>query len=246
MSFGNTKTPLKPADSEAVRWPLSLRRSARGPLEYYMDAVVEQKFRELYPVTLNPTLMEWFGLSHSCLHRFAREMGLSKDMSVIHRLHSAQVRQTCRRNGYYRSLKGKAPSEACREASRKKRAEGFVPLKALKESDPKRYERVMRKRSRQRKRLIEEEKRRYDLGFMPVSNLDPRCYQQVRFTSRETTVRWRARKLGYVVGDRDPDLGERHTIYYRLGMERHDRFEKFAWEVGFMFRALPAGRNTNT
>lgn len=238
MSFNNTKTPLKPTDLTKVRYPVPMRRGKHNAMVYYLTPELEEKLRELYPKTMNAQLMQWFGLSHSTLHRFAITLGLEKDMAVIHHKHGQQVKAICRRNGYYDRLKGKRPSEATIEGTRRKRSEGFVPLHRLKELSPRRYKAYCRKLSRKRKELIEQERRRYNISLLPLTDLPVRLYAGCKYSRYESMARHNARRMGYVVGDSDPELGERMIIYYTPQTERHEAFEQSASNRGFEFRPI--------
>ena len=126
MSFNNTKTPLKP--TTAAKWQVPMRPSPkRGVKEYYLEGELKERFCKLFPKNSNRRMMTWFGIGFSTLQRFKREFGLEKDMKAIRKQQSKDTKRICERNGYYASLRGKAPSEACLEAARKLRASGFHP-----------------------------------------------------------------------------------------------------------------------
>lgn len=135
MSFLNTKTPNKP--TTPGKWQIPTRPSGKGGKdEYYLEGELKDKFCKLFPKNSNRRLMTWFGISFSTLQRFKRELGLEKDMRAIRKQQAKDVKKTCEKNGYYASLRGHAPSEACLEASRKLRAEGFHPLKQAQGPQP--------------------------------------------------------------------------------------------------------------
>ena len=164
MSFRNTKTPLKP--TTAAKWQVPMRPNAKsGVKEYYIEGELKERFCKLFPKNSNRRMMAWFGISFSTLQRFKREFGLEKDMKAIRKQQAKDAKKICERNGYYDSLRGKAPSEACMEGARKLRAEGFNPMKQLKANNPRKYKRLMRKKSEQRKELWRKERLRqkYDL-----------------------------------------------------------------------------------
>ena len=73
-----------------------------------------------FPEEENSRLMKASGMSHSTLHRFAREFGLTKSpkgWKRIKKRQAAHIKRVCEKNGYYDSLRGKQPSEACRKAT---------------------------------------------------------------------------------------------------------------------------------
>lgn len=243
MSFNNTRTKNKSEINQSKRkFTVPECEGRMGSKKLYLTPYLEGKLRELYPVTMNPDLMDMFGISSSTLHRFARALGLKKDMEVIKKLHVRQIMKTCRKNGYYRSLKGKAPSEACKEASRRLRQSGFHPLTSVREKDPERYGRLMKRRSRNRKKLLAQEARRYDMGFMPLTGIPANYYNGQKYSKAETFTRCWARKKGYFPGNPDPELGERYTIFFDGNTERGKVFERNAVSRGFQFKMKPVRR----
>ena len=164
MSFRNTKSPLKP--TTPAKWQVPMRPNAKsGMKEYYLEGELKERFCKLFPKNSNRRMMTWFGIGFSTLQRFKREFGLEKDMPSIIRQQAKDTKRICERNGYYASIRGKAPSEACLEATRQLRAAGFHPMKQLKANNPRKYKRLMQKKSEQRKELWRKERLRqkYDL-----------------------------------------------------------------------------------
>ena len=170
MSFNNTKTPLKP--TTAAKWQVPMRPNAKsGVKEYYLEGELKDRFCKLFPKNSNRRMMAWFGIGFSTLQRFKREFGLEKDMKSIIRQQAKDTKRICERNGYYASIRGKAPSEACMEGARKLRAEGFNPMKQLKANNPRKYKQLMRKKSEQRKELWRKERLRAFYGLDRQTNL---------------------------------------------------------------------------
>ena len=135
MSFRNTKTPNKP--TTPAKWQIPTRPKYRaGKDEYYLEGELKERFCKLFPKNSNRRMMAWFGIGFSTLQRFKREFGLEKDMKSIIRQQAKDTKRICERNGYYASIRGKAPSEACMEAARQLRAAGFHPIKQLKANNP--------------------------------------------------------------------------------------------------------------
>lgn len=164
MSFNNTKTQLKP--TTAAKWQVPMRPNAKsGMKEYYLEGELKERFCQLFPKNSNRRMMTWFGISFSTLQRFKREFGLEKDMQAVRKQQAKDIKKICERNGYYASLRGKAPSEACLEAIRQLRAAGFHPIKQLKATNPRKYKRLMRKKSEQRKELWRKERMRMVYGL---------------------------------------------------------------------------------
>ena len=170
MSFLNTKTPLKP--TTPAKWQVPMRPNAKsGVKEYYIEGELKERFCKLFPKNSNRRMMAWFGISFSTLQRFKREFGLEKDMKSIIRQQAKDTKSICERNGYYASILGKAPSEACLEATRQLRAAGFHPMNQLKANNPRRYKQLMRKKSEQRKELYRKEPPRVFSGPERQTNI---------------------------------------------------------------------------
>ena len=170
MSFRNTKTPLKP--TTAAKWQVPMRPNPNsGVKEYYLEGELKERFCKLFPKNSNRRMMAWFGISFSTLQRFKHEFGLEKDMQAIRKQQAKDIKKICEKNGYYASIRGKAPSEACLEATRQLRASGFHPIKQIKATNPRKYKRLMRKKSEQRKELYRKEQLRAFYGLDRQTNL---------------------------------------------------------------------------
>ena len=170
MSFNNTKTPLKP--TTAAKWQVPMRPNEKsGVKEDYLEGELKERFCKLFPKNSNRRMMAWFGISFSTVQRFKREFGLEKDMQAVRKQQAKDIKKICERNGYYASIRGKAPSDACLEATRRLRASGFHPMKQLKANNPRKYKRLMRKKSEQRKELWRKEQLRAFYGLERKTNL---------------------------------------------------------------------------
>jgi len=165
MSFNGTKTPLKPTGK--AKWQIPMRESpkCKHVMEYYLEGELKEKFIKLYPRSSNRRMMEWFGISFSTLRRFARGLGLEKDMKAIRHQLAKDVKKICEKSGYYDSLRGKPMPVACQEGRKRLRDTGFHPMKALKEKSPRRYKNILRKRSDIRKELFRKERMRAAYGL---------------------------------------------------------------------------------
>lgn len=175
MSFNNTKTPTKP--TAPAKWQVPMRpRPRTNVMEYYLEGEMKERFCQLFPKNSNRRMMQWFGISFSTLQRFKHELGLEKDMRTIRKQLAKDVKKICEKNGYYDSIRGKKPSEATIEATRQLYASGFHPLKQLKANNPRKYKRVMRKWSEQRKEQFRKERLRQDYGLERKTHLRiPAC-----------------------------------------------------------------------
>ena len=171
MSFNDTKIPTKPTGRAKWQVPQRPCTKAGGKLEYYLEGELKEKFCKLFPKNSNRRMMQWFGISFSTCQRFKREFGLEKDMTAIRKQLAKDVKKICEKNGYYDSLRGHAPSEAAIEATRRRWAEGFHPLKQLKETNPRKYNRTMQKWSDKRKELFHKERLRVKYGLEQKTRL---------------------------------------------------------------------------
>ena len=225
MSFNNTKTPLKP--TTPAKWQVPMRPNAKsGMKEYYLEGELKERFCKLFPKNSNRRMMTWFGLSFSTLQRFKREFGLEKDMQAVRKQQAKDIKRICEKNGYYDSLRGKAPSEACLEATRQLRAAGFHPIKQLKANNPRKYKQLMRKKSEQRKELWRKERLRAFYGLERQTKLripDDRM-------SRKAIAHKHAmiKACNYFA---DP-LGDPHIICYDSDTQRSARREATAAKYG--------------
>ena len=225
MSFNNTKSPLKP--TTPAKWQVPMRPSPKnGVSAYYLEGEMKERFCKLFPKNSNRRMMAWFGLSFSTLQRFKREFGIEKDMQAIRKQHAKDIKRICERNGYYASIRGKAPSEACMEATRQLRAAGFHPMKQLKANNPRKYKKLMRKKSEQRKELWRKERLRqkYDLDrqtslHIPLNPLSHRASSQ-----KHAMIKF----CNYFP---DPD-GDPHIICYDSETQRSARREATAAKHG--------------
>ena len=225
MSFNNTKTPLKP--TTPAKWQVPMRlHQGMGVMEYYLEGELKERFCKLFPKNSNRRMMTWFGISFCTLQRFKRELGLEKDMQAIRKQHAKDIKKICERNGYYASLRGKAPSEACIEATRQLRASGFHPMKQLKATNPRKYKQLMRKKSERRKELYRKEQLRAFYGLERQTNL--------RIPSSPLSHRASAQKHAMIKACNyfaDP-LGDPHVICYDGETQRSARREATAVKHG--------------
>ena len=225
MSFNNTKTPLKPTTE--AKWQVPMRPNEKsGVKEYYLEGELKERFCKLFPKNSNRRMMAWFGISFSTLQRFRRECGLEKDMKAIRKQQANDAKKICERNGYYDSLRGKAPSEACMEATRQLRAAGFNPIKQLKANNPRKYKRLMRKRSEQRKELWRKERLRQDYGLERKTALNVPLNPLPHKASAQKHAMIKA--CNYFA---DPD-GDPHIICYDSLTRRSARREATAEKYG--------------
>ena len=225
MSFRNTKTPPKP--TTAAKWQVPMRPKPKsGVKEYYLEGELKERFCKLFPKNSNRRMMAWFGIGFSTMQRFKRECGLEKDMKAIRKQQAKDIKKICERNGYYASLRGKKPSEAAIEATRMLRASGFTPINQLKATNPRKYKRLMRKRSEQRKELFRKERLRSFYGLERKTHL--------RIPSNPMSRRAIAHKYAMIKACNyfaDPD-GDPHIICYDSETQRSAKRETTAEKHG--------------
>ena len=226
MSFNNTKTPNKPIGK--AKWQVPMRPNpTSGMKEYYIEGELKERFCKLFPKNSNRRMMAWFGISFSTLQRFKRECGLEKDMKSIIRQQAKDTKRICEKNGYYASIRGKAPSESCMEATRQLRAAGFHPMKQLKANNPRKYKRLMQKKSEQRKELWGKERMRMVYGLERRTKLR---LPLNRLTHSASACKYMMiRECNYFA---DPD-GDSHIICYDSQTRRSEKREATAIRHGF-------------
>jgi hypothetical protein len=193
-----------------------------------------------FPEVENSQLIKVSGMSHSTLHRFARQYGLTKSekgLRGIKRRQASQIKRVCEANGYYDSLRGRQPSEACRQATRQmwqdiRDGKREHPARIMKRTNPRKYKKWMQRKSETRKELIRKETRRMIYGMERKTNL--KCIVMCKYTRRQVSHRYNALKRGYIIMEDCSDQGgERYNIYYDEQTERSPIFEKNLLKDGF-------------
>ena len=232
MSFPNTHTPTKAEIVGKPRYQVPTRL-VRGVKAYYLTPELEAHFVRLYPITLNRDMMRLFGISFSTMQRFKRELGLQKKMKTIRHKQAQLAKRICEENGYYESMRGKAPCEAAMEATRQLRASGWHPMQVVRKNK-RRYQRLMQKRSEKRKELMRKERIRVDWGMEQNTNLhipyDP-------YGKRRTSFKSTCKRVGYIPGNAHKP-SERWIIYYTNETQRGELREKHGTALGFKFEPL--------
>ena len=225
MSFRNTKTPIKP--TTAAKWQVPMRpHPGMSVKEYYLEGELKELFCKLFPKNSNRRMMTWFGISFTTLQRFRRELGLEKDMKAIRKQQAKDTKKICERNGYYDSLRGKSPSEACIEARQRLRAAGFNPMKQLKANNPRKYKRLMQKKSEQRKELWRKERLRAFYGLERKTSLRiPLIPLSYKASAQKHAM---IRQCNYFA---DP-LGDPHILCYDSETQRSAQREETAAKHG--------------
>lgn len=220
-------------------FPGVITRETSGYKRYVLtDEQVEWLVRN-FPLYENSRLIKASGLTHSTLHRFARQLNLAKSekgMRGIKKRQAAHIKRKCERNGYYDSLRGHQPSEACIVAYRKviqevKEGKRLSILAKMKLEDPRRYKRYCEKCRQTRTEMFRKEKLRMKYGLERQTRLRIPLNP---YTLSQRNHRYNALKRGYIVmEDCSDEGGERWNIYYDGETARSERFEKNLREDGF-------------
>ena len=208
----------------------------------------EQKawFVRWFPTTENDRLMQASGMRFGTLHRLARQLGLKKSAKGLHGImvrHGARVKKKLTESGFYDTLRGIAPSDACREAGKQywqevKEGKRPSPMRSLKAKDPKRYRQLMQKRGEYRKELMRRERLRLKYGLPLQSRL--RTIRLQNYSKSQVQRRYNAIRRGYILmTDCSEQGGERFNIYYDASTTRSPRFEQNCQADGFHIKPLP-------
>ena len=197
-------------------------------------------FCRWFPEEENSRLMKASGMTHSTLHRFARELGLTKSPKGIKRIRkrqAAHIKRVCERNGYYDSMRGRQPSEACLKATAQmwqdiREGKREHPARIMKRENPRKYRKWMENRSKERKETIRKEMRRVLYGMERKTRL--KCIVMCKYTRRQVSHRYNALKRGYIImEDCSEQGGERYNIYYDNETQRSPIFERNLLKDGF-------------
>lgn len=189
-----------------------------------------------FPEEENKRLMAASGMSHSTLHRFARELGLSKSESGIKRIKKRQaqhIKRLCEKNGYYDSLRGRQVSDACKEGIRRRwqKVRDGEMLHPFRLMSPKRQEAMRKRMGDNRRELIRKERMRELYGLKRETKIR---LPLNKFTRRQVCHRSNAMKRGYFyMADCSPESGERYNIYYDQDTQRSEKFEQNLLKDGF-------------
>ena len=192
-----------------------------------------------FPEVENKRLMKASGMSASTLHRFAMMFGLKKSeegLQGIWKRNIAKIKRACERNGYYDSLRGKKPSDACQNGFQNylqdvKNGKRLSHMKVLKNENPCKYNKMMRTRSKSRKELYRKEKFRQEYGLKRHTKMRIVLYC---YTRSQICRRYSAIKRGYILmEDCSEQGGERYNIYYDDDTERSEKFENNLKNDGF-------------
>ena len=197
--------------------------------------------RKWYPVVENPVLMDMSGIKFSTFHRFAKQYHLTKSEEGLKKIiarTAKRIKKTCEKNGYYDSIRGKQPSEACRQATIRR----WQDIKDGKLKHPfhmlskRRYNNLCSRMRDNRLEMVRKEKLRTVYGLDRKINL---VLVMCKYTSRQLNHRYNARKKGYILHpDHSEDGTESYNIYFNPDTMRSMKFEKNLINDGFKILPL--------
>lgn len=222
------------------RFPGKLERNPTGFHEYILTPEQREWLCHYFPIVENTRLMKASGMSHSTLHRFARDLHLTKSekgIRAIKRRQAAHIRRVCERSGYYDKLRGRAPSEATRAATARmwqeiREGKREHPMHIMKRTNPRRYQQWMQRKSEERKQSIRMERMRMKWGLPRKTRLKSVVMQPYRRS--QVAHRFNAQRRGYILADTcEEGSGHRYTIYYDNNTPRSEAFERNCIKDGF-------------
>lgn len=223
MSFNGTKTPLKPTG--VAKWQVPMRKTENGIMAYRLEGEIKELFIKNFPVHSNRRIMQWFGISHSTTQRFARGLGLKKDMARIRKELVRDIKRTCEKNGYYDGLRGKSLPENALMGLRKLYEGGFSAISRLKEKSPVKYKRFCEKMSESHKEMWRKERLREEYGLERKTKLKIPFHPMTHRQSSQKHLM--IKKYNYFA---DPD--DRHAVCYDSQTRRSERSERTAIRHG--------------
>ena len=223
MSYSGTKTPAKPTG--VAKWQVPKRRNKNGQPAYVLEGELRELFIENFPIHSNRRIMQWFGLSHSTTQRFARGLGLKKDMARIRKELVRDIKRTCEKNGYYDSLRGKSLPENALIGLRKLYEGGFSAISRLKEKSPRKYKKFREKMSESHKDMWRKERLRAKYGLERKTKLNIPFHPMTH--KQSSCKHYMIKKYNYFA---DPD--DRHAVCYDSQTRRSERSERTAMRHG--------------
>ena len=210
--------------------------------KYLLNEEQREWLRQWFPVTENRRLAKAMGTSESTMHRFARELHLTKSekgLKAIKRRQAAHIKRVCEKNGWYDSLRGKPLSDECQEGTQRmwqeiREGKRPHPFHVLKKKRPRRYKQLMKQKSEQRREAIRKDLIRMKWGLPRKTKLIHVVMQP--YTKPQINRRHLALKRGYILAsDCSEGSGHRYMIYYDSKTNRSPIFERNGIRDGFRF-----------
>ena len=223
MSFNGTKTPLKPTG--VAKWQVPMQRKENGMMAYCLEGEIKELFIKNFPIHSNRRIMQWFGISHSTTQRFARGLGLKKDMARIRKELVRDIKRTCEKNGYYDSLRGRGMPENALIGLRKLYEGGFSAISRLKEKSPRKYKKYREKMSESHKDMWRKERLRAKYGLERKTKLNIPFHPMTH--KQSSCKHYMIKKYNYFADPDDP-----HNVCYDSQTRRSERSERTAIRHG--------------
>ena len=208
-----------------AKWQVPKRRNEHGQPAYVLEGELRELFVKNFPIHSNRRIMQWFGLSHSTTQRFARGLGLKKDMTRIRKELVRDIKRTCERNGYYDSLRGRGMPENALIGLRKLYEGGFSAISRLKEKSPRKYKKYREKMSESHKDMWRKERLRAKYGLERKTKLNIPFHPMTH--KQSSCKHYMIKKYNYFA---DPD--DRHAVCYDSQTRRSERSERTAIRHG--------------
>lgn len=222
-------------------FPGTMERIGSGG-KYLLNEEQREWLRQWFPVTENRRLANAMGTSESTMHRFARELGLTKSekgLKAIKRRQAAHIKRVCEKNGWYDSLRGKPLSDECQEGTQRmwqeiREGKREHPFHVIRRNNPRRYKQLMKQKSKQRREAIRRDLIRMKWGLPRKTKLIHVVMQP--YTKPQINRRHLALKRGYILAsDCSEGSGHRYVIYYDSKTNRSPIFERNGIRDGFRF-----------
>lgn len=174
--------------------------------------------------TKNEEIMARLGLTHSTLHRIARDLGLKKTRQFIKKcqLNAAQMgREACIVSGRYAALKGKRPPNGDANCFKKGQSNRD-------RFSPKRYKEINEKRRQTWLQTRAKDRARFTFGFEQKTK-----FRFVKQPKSKVSYRYNMKKKGYIV-DR-----AHNVFFYPNEAMRRPIAERNGAKFGIKFLLLP-------
>lgn len=197
-----------------------------------------QWFIDTFPVTENRLIANAMEVSVYTVHKIARKFCLKKSRAGMKAIRKRQIKnivKTCTKNGYYKSLKGRVPSQQCYDAFHEYlKSDRYVhPLEILRRKNPRKYKEVKKHCVDERKEMIRKEKLRIKYGLERQTSLH---LPEDKYTRSQVCRRYNALKKGYILNPDRKNREDRYVIFYDNDTERSEKFEENCMKDGFTFR----------
>lgn len=226
-------------------FPGVIERSTKNGHPYVLNQEQREWLIHWFPTIEDKRIAQAMNVSLSTMHRLARDCNVKKSaagMKAIKRRQAKAVYKLCKKNGYYDSIRGKTPSDATREATRKMWEEVRAgrrdhPAVIMRKKDPKKYKQWMQRKSETRKETIRKERLRLMYGLSRKTNI-PKIILYP-YTRSQIGHRFNALRRGYLVAeDCSEGSPDRYVIFYDKDTQRSEAFEQNCKNDGFRIESI--------